>query len=114
VSATDVLTTPYDSARYLTNDESIAAYLEEAIEGGDARLIAHALGVVARAKGMAQIAREAGVSRENLYRALSSEGNPEFATVLKVIQALGLKLSVTPVETPHGGEPEPRGSTSSP
>lgn len=114
MSATDVLTTPYDSARYLTNDESIAAYLEEAIEGGDARLIAHALGVVARAKGMAQIAREAGVSRENLYRALSSEGNPEFATVLKVIQALGLKLSVTPVETTRGGESEPRGSTSSP
>jgi probable addiction module antidote protein len=87
-------TRPYDSASYLTDDESIVAYIEEVIESGDPTLVSHALGVVARAKGMAQVAREAGVSREHLYRALSSEGNPEFGTVLKVLGALGLRLSV--------------------
>lgn len=93
-SAKPLATRPYDSAAYLTDDESIAAYLEEVIESGDPTLVSHALGIVARAKGMAQVAREAGVSREHLYRALSSEGNPEFGTVLKVLGALGLRLSV--------------------
>ena len=93
---TGIRTRPYDSASYLTDDESIIAYIEDVIETGDPALVSHALGVVARARGMAQIAREAGVSRENLYRALSSEGNPEFGTVFKVITALGLRLSVEP------------------
>jgi probable addiction module antidote protein len=95
-SVKTVTTRPYDSANYLTDDASIVAYIEEVIESGDPTLVSHALGVVARAKGMAQIAREAGVSREHLYRALSSEGNPEFGTVFRVIGALGLRLSVEP------------------
>lgn len=87
----------YDSAEYLKDEEAIIAYLQEAIESGDVALVSHALGVVARARGMAQIAREAGVSRENLYRALSDEGNPELGTVMKVMKALGVKLSVSPL-----------------
>lgn len=88
----------YDSADYLKDDEAILAYLQEAIESGEPALVSHALGVVARAKGMAQIARDAGVSRENLYRALSDEGNPELGTVMKVMRALGVKLSVASLE----------------
>ena len=72
----------------------IAHYLEAAFEDGDPRLVAAALGDVARAKGMAQIAQAAGLGRESLYKALSKEGNPEFGTVLKVMHALGLKLKV--------------------
>jgi probable addiction module antidote protein len=87
-------TIPWDSAAYLKTDEDIASYLEAVFEDGDPALIAHALGVIARAKGMAQIAQAAGLGRESLYKALSPEGNPEFATVLKVVQALGLKLKV--------------------
>jgi probable addiction module antidote protein len=75
-------------------DEDIANYLEAVFEDGDPALITHALGVIARAKGMAQIAQAAGLGRESLYKALSPEGNPEFATVLKVVHALGLKLKV--------------------
>ena len=89
-------TRPYDSAYYLDDEESIIAYLEEAIEADDPALFAEALGVVARAKGMSQIARDAGMSRESLYRALSPTGNPEFGTVMKVVRALGLRVSVRP------------------
>jgi probable addiction module antidote protein len=86
----------YDSAEFLTDDETIIAYLNEALETEDARIIAKALGAVARAKGgMAQLAKSSGVSREALYRSLSKDGNPEFGTVLKVVRALGLKLSAT-------------------
>ncbi|OGT18819.1 MAG: putative addiction module antidote protein [Gammaproteobacteria bacterium RBG_16_57_12] len=85
-------TRPYDPAEYLKTNKDMAAYLEAALEEGDPALITHALGVIARAKGMAQLARDTGLGRENLYKALSSEGNPEFATVLKVMRALGLKL----------------------
>jgi probable addiction module antidote protein len=87
-------TIPWDSASYLKTDEDIAAYLEAVFEDGDPALISHALGVIARAKGMTQIAQAAGLGRESLYKALSPEGNPEFATVLKVVHALGLKLKV--------------------
>jgi len=73
----------------------MAAYLEAALEEGDPALITAAMGDVARAKGITQIARETGLGRESLYKALSSEGNPEFATVLKVLRALGLKLHAT-------------------
>jgi probable addiction module antidote protein len=87
-------TIPWDSAAYLKTDQDIADYLEAVFEDGDPALISHALGVIARAKGMAQIAKAAGLGRESLYKALSGEGNPEFATVLKVMRALGLKLKV--------------------
>ena len=85
-------TYPYDPAEYLRDDTDMAAYLEVALEDGDPALVAHVLGVIARAKGMSQLARETGLGRESLYKALSAEGNPEFATVLKVIRALGLRL----------------------
>lgn len=87
-------TIPWDSAEYLKTDEDIAEYLEAVFEDGDPALVAAALGDIARAKGMTQIAQAAGLGRESLYKALSPEGNPEFATVLKVIRALGLKLKV--------------------
>ena len=87
-------TIPWDTTDYLKTDEDIAAYLEAVFEDGDPALISHALGVIARAKGMSQIAQAAGLGRESLYKALSPEGNPEFATVLKVMRALGLKLKV--------------------
>jgi probable addiction module antidote protein len=87
-------TIPWDSAAYLTTDEDIANYLEAVFEDGDPALITHALGVVARAKGMSQIAQAAGLGRESFYKALSPDGNPEFATVLKVMRALGLRLTV--------------------
>jgi len=85
-------TRPWDAAEHLETDEDMVAYLEAALESGDASLIAAALGDIARAKGMTEIAREAGLGRESLYKALSPEGNPEFATVLKVMRALGLRL----------------------
>lgn len=85
-------TRPWDAADHLNAKEDIALYLEAAFEDGDPALIAAALGDVARAKGMTKIAAEAGMGRESLYKALSPEGNPEFATVLKVVRALGLRL----------------------
>jgi probable addiction module antidote protein len=93
-----VETRPYDSARYLDNDESIAGYLESAFETDDPAFVTKAFGVVARAKGMTQIAKDAGLSRESLYRALGENGNPEFSTVLKVAKALGLRLAVVAAE----------------
>jgi probable addiction module antidote protein len=91
-------TRPYDSAEYLDSKTSIDAYMEEALESGDPAFIAKALGTIARARGMSQIARKAGLSRESLYKALSAEGNPEFGTVMRVMRALGLKLSITSTE----------------
>ncbi|MFZ4219187.1 addiction module antidote protein [Enterobacter ludwigii] len=87
----------WDSAEYLKTEEDMAAYLDACIEeaGDDAAFIAKALGTIARARGMTQVAKDAGVSRENLYRALSGSGNPEFGTILKVIKALGLRLHST-------------------
>lgn len=90
-------TRPWDAAEHLETAEDIAAYLEAALEEGDPKLIAAAMGDIARAKGISQIARETGLGRESLYKALSPEGNPEFATVLKVLRALGLKLHASPV-----------------
>lgn len=84
----------YDSAEYLKSDEAVLAYLQEALDSDDPKMVSHALGVVARAQGMTKIARDAGVSRESLYRTLSDEGNPEFATVMKIVRALGMKLAV--------------------
>lgn len=87
-------TTRYDVAEHLRTPEEMAAYLEVCLEeaDGDAAFIAKALGTIARAKGMAQVARDTGLSRESLYKALSGERSPGFDTVLKVIDALGLKL----------------------
>ena len=82
----------WDPAEHLETEEDMAAYLEAALEEGDPTLVAAALGDIARAKGMTKIARETGLGRESLYKALSAEGNPEFATVLKVLQALGIRL----------------------
>ncbi len=79
-------------AQHLATEEDMAAYLEAALEGGDPALVAALLGDIARAKGMTRIAREAGVGRESLYEAPSPDGQPEFATVRKVIRALGLRL----------------------
>jgi probable addiction module antidote protein len=92
-----VKTKPFDPAAYLDNPDSIAAYMTDALETGDPAFVADALGVIARARGMSEVAREAGVSRESLYRALSPEGNPEFGTVMRVAQALGLRFSVTSI-----------------
>jgi probable addiction module antidote protein len=85
-------TRPYDTAEYLKTDTDMAAYLDAALEDSDPALVAAALGDIARAKGMAQLARDTGLGRESLYKALSAEGNPEFATILKVVRALGLRL----------------------
>ncbi len=85
-------TAPWDSAEFLDTPESIAAYLEAAFEDGDPTVITHAMGVVGRANGMTQLAKEAGVTREALHKALSAEGDPKLSTFLGVLKALGLKL----------------------
>src|SRR5260370_19720527 len=87
-------TLPWNTEALLETAEDIAAYLEAVFEHGDAELISHALGAVARSKGMTEIARRTGLGRQSLYKALSPEGRPEFATVLKVGHALALKLTV--------------------
>lgn len=89
-----IKTTKWDAADHLKKDKDIVEYLEAVLEDGDPALVAAALGDIARAKGMSKIAKAAGLGRESLYKALSPEGNPEFATVLKVIRSLGLKLHV--------------------
>ena len=91
-------TTKWDTTKYLKSKEDIAAYLEAVFEDGDPALVAHALGEIARAEGMTQVAKAAGLSRESLYKALSAAGNPELSTVLKVMKALGLTLSVRPAD----------------
>jgi len=92
-------TSAYDVAEHLRTPEEMAAYLDAWFEEApdDAPGIARALGDIARAKGMSIVAKEAGLSRESLYRALSADGNPSFATVLKVVKALGVRLHVQPV-----------------
>ena len=85
-------TRPWDPAEHLQTEEDMVAYLEAALGEGDPALIAAVLGDIARAKGMSQVARESGLGRESLYKALSAQGNPEFATIMKVVQALGLRL----------------------
>ena len=95
--------TRYDTAEYLKTDADMAEYLDACLEeaGDDPAFIAHALGVIARARGMSQLARDTGLARENLYKALSSDGNPEFGTILKVIKALGLKLHAQSAQNPE-------------
>lgn len=89
-------TTLWDAADHLETAEDRAAYFEAALEDGDPAVVAAALGDIARTKGMSQVARDAGLGRESLYKALSASGNPELATILKVVQAAGLQLHVTP------------------
>ena len=91
---TKTITSRYDVAEHLRTPEEMAAYLEACLEeaNGDATFIAKALGDIARAKGMSQVARDAGLSRESLYKALSGDRNPGFDTILKVVSALGMKL----------------------
>ena len=86
----------YDTADYLQSEEEIAAYLEAVMEEGDPALIAAALGDIAKARNISQLARDVGMSREGLYKALSGEGNPSFSTITKVAKALGLKFSLQP------------------
>ncbi len=93
-----VQTRPFDPAEYLDTADGIEAFLADAFAHGDAAEIADALGVVARARGMSELARETGLSRASLYRALSAEGRPELPTVLKVMAALGLRLAAVPAE----------------
>jgi probable addiction module antidote protein len=94
IAVKKVKTTRYDVAEHLRTSEEMAAYLEACLDeaDGDATFIAKALGDIARAKGMAQVARDSGLSRESLYKALSGERSPSFDTILKVVQALGLRL----------------------
>ena len=95
------VTTRYDVAEHLRTQEEMAAYLEACLEEaqGDASVVAKALGDIARAKGMTQVARDAGLSRESLYKALSGERTPGLDTILKVIHALGLELHAVPART---------------
>jgi probable addiction module antidote protein len=91
-----IKTAPYDAAEFLTDEETISAYLTEALKSDNPRSIAKALGAVARARGgIAQLARDTGIAREALYRALSDAGNPELGTALKVMHALGVRLSAS-------------------
>ncbi len=96
-----IITTQYDVAEHLRTPEEMAAYLEACLEesDGDAAFVAKALGDIARAKGMTQVAREAGLSRESLYKALSGERTPGFDTILKVTHALGIELHATALHT---------------
>ena len=93
-----VTTRKWDPIEGLDTPESIALYLEAAFEDGDPQLIAAAVGDAARAFGMTELAKETGLTREALYRALSDQGNPGFTTVLKVLGALGIKLAPVPVQ----------------
>ena len=91
-------TIPWDAAEYLNSDEEMAAYLEAALDEGEPTLVAAALGDIARAHGMTQLARKTGLGRESLYKALSPNGNPEFATIMKVIEVLGLRLHASAIK----------------
>jgi probable addiction module antidote protein len=88
-------TKKWDAAEHLKTDDDMATYLEAALEEDDPALVAAALGDIARAKGMGELAKQTGLGRESLYKALSPKGNPELATVLKVLKALGLRLHAT-------------------
>jgi probable addiction module antidote protein len=85
-------TRPFDTSEYISSEADMAAYLEAALADGNPRLVTEALGTIAKARGMAQIAKATGLRRESLYKALSNEGNPEFSTILKVVKALGIRL----------------------
>jgi probable addiction module antidote protein len=90
----------YDSADYLQTQQDMEQYFEACLEMGEPALIQEALGAIARARGMAQLAKDTGLTREGLYKSLSADGNPEFATVMRVISALGLTLHSVPAPKP--------------
>jgi len=90
-----IQTRPWDAADHLETGEDMAAYLEAAFEDGDSALVTAALSDIARAKGMAQIARESGIERDRLSEALSPDGNPEFSTILRIMKASGIRLHAT-------------------
>lgn len=91
-----VKTRPFDPAVYIETPEAAAAYMDDALATGDAAFITDALGILARAKGMTEVAEASGLGRQSLYKALAADGSPKFETVLKVIDALGLRLSTVP------------------
>jgi probable addiction module antidote protein len=91
-------TRKWDMAEHIKTEKDVVAYLDAAFEDGDPALVAAVLGDIARSRGMAKIAKKTGLGRESLYKALSKNGNPEFLTVLKVVQALGLKLKLEAIE----------------
>jgi probable addiction module antidote protein len=91
---------PFDPAEFLDSEEAIADYIREALATLDIDAITRAIGVAAKARGMTEIARETGLSRESLYRALSGEGHPQLETIVLVLNALGLRLSVEPANGP--------------
>ena len=93
-----IKTLPFDPARHLTSPEAQAELLSDAMQTGDAGYIANALGVIARARGMTEVARGAGITREALYRALSEDGDPRLTTLLGVVRSLGFRLSVQAAE----------------
>lgn len=90
-----VPTRPYDSAEYIDSPEAAAAYLDAALEDGDPQIIAATLGDIARSQGMAIIAEKSGLAREALYKSLSADGNPRLTTLIGVLKAMGLRLSIT-------------------
>src|SRR5262245_20453862 len=94
---------PFDAAEYLDSDDALAAYITEALLTHEIDLIVHAIGVAARARGMTDIAKQTGLSRESLYKALNEGGNPQFETINRVLEALGLQLRVVPAK-PHSGK----------
>ena len=89
---------PFDAAKYLTDDEAVAEYMNAVLEAGDPDLLLLALSDVARARGMAQVAKDAGLGRESLYKALAPGSKPRFDTIMRVARALGVRLTVHPVE----------------
>jgi probable addiction module antidote protein len=92
-------TTRFDAADYLDSEKRQVAYITAALESGDADFVRDALGVVAKARGMGEIAKIAGLNRESLYKALGETGNPEFGTVMRIVRALGLTLAARPAAT---------------
>ena len=98
-----VKTRRFDAASYLDTEERQAAYIAAALETGDAAFVRDALGLVARARGMTRLAKAAGMNRESLYKALGASGNPEFATVMRVVRALGLTLAAHPAASKQIG-----------
>jgi probable addiction module antidote protein len=99
-----VKTRRFDAADYLGTEERQAAYIAMALESGDAEFVRDALGIVARARGMGRIAKDAGLNRESLYKALGEAGNPEFGTVMRIVGALGLTMSAHPIERKRTGK----------
>ena len=98
-------TTRFDAADYLDTEERQVAYITAALETGDADFVRDALGLGARARGMGEIAKIAGLNRESLYKALGEAGNPEFHTVMRILRALGLTLSARPAATRRTSKP---------